>query len=654
MFSVLFKNTLFQIRMPWLIDNRPNEQKMFYSLLKKYRDAQLENYTPELSFSASDYHHVKEQTLTKTYSTCLFPQPAAKGKGHTRQGSRFTVVSNAVETERSYDPYKASRPQHLDSMRPVEHAKITIHRRGPSDEEAEGSLEDINTVRKTSQTASTPGVARKEGVQKQNLAVSRVIASRSSLASSTRSRGSGSRVRATVGHKRNVNFSHRRRDSVGSQAKTIVAVKPPVDRHSHHTEVSGNGGDSLHAVAGDSSNYIRSKKSQAAASNPLLPASKAGRGSELWTEDVRQLSSSLAMDCDAAFNRTEIETKGSDTLHPSMIVRKSSPLATQPPVNAQKSRLPSLDNRPLPPPPRSESAKKELIEARKQAELRKALAGDESPGHLDRMVSHIDRLMETASPDRRTASAPVESMYNASTWPLPSIHEAGKEDESPLPQTNLDKYTDLDRYLKSQRGFQTTSRIASAPEAREAKKYHENRFMRSSSGTQDTIRVVQPSSPSPVKAPAPLTIRKKSSQGGQPVSDSGVFSPNTSRSSSQAASSTKKSCGRELRQQYLDGSRADLERISEDHATGDQQGIGSSTGTVVKKKETWINRLSKLDTPDFRAPSESYVHPLLLNPPKKKGFSFGRLFKKRKPDMSIGGEYSQPFWQYEPNPSSRD
>lgn len=612
---------------PRLTNDRPNEQKKFYSLLKNYRDAQLENYTPELTISASDYHHTKAETLTKTYSTCHFPQPAAKGKGHTRQTSRFTVVSNAAETEHSYDPYKASRPQHLDSMRPVEHARITIHRRGPSAEEAEDSLGEITTVRKTIRTSAS-AAARKERGRQQNLAVSRVIASRSSLASSTRSKGSGSGVRAPVGHKRGVSFSHRRRRSTGSQAEASAEVKPAVSRHSNHTEVTDNGGDSLYPVAGDPTSYIRSKKVQATASQSLLPASKAGRGSQLWTEDVRQLSSSLAMDCDAAFNRSDIETKGTDSLHPSIIVRKSSPLATQPPFSAQKSRLTSFDNRPLPPPPpRSESAKKELLEARKQAELRKALGRDESSGHLDRMVSHIDHLMQTASPERRTSSAPAEGKYNALGWPLPSIYEAGKEDESPR------RPTDLDKYLESQHGFKT-SRIASAPESRAAKKRHENRFMRSGSGMQDTIRVVQPSSPSPVKVPAPLTIRKKSSHGSQLASNAGVFSPDTSRSSS----SRKRSSGRELRQQYLDGSRADLGRISENYDADDRFCNDSSTGTVVKKKQTWLNRLSKLEAGDFRMPNERYVHPLLPVPPKRKGFNFGQLFKKKKPDMTIGGE----------------
>jgi len=239
-------------------------------------------------------------------------------------------------------------------------------------------------------------------------------------------------------------------------------------------------------------------------------------------------------------------------------------------------------------------------------------------------VSHIDRLMETTSPERRTTSAPTGSKFNAVGRALPSIFEAGKEDESPH------RLTDLDKYLEGQSGAKT-NRIASAPEPRGTRKHHENRFMRSESGMKDTIRVVAPSSPGPVKVPAPLTIRKKSSYGGEPALKEGLFSPDTSRSSSNATRS-----GLELRQQYRN-----LEAINEDYDGHGQLGNDSSTGTVVKKKQMWFKRNSKSEDEDLKMPIDTvqqpYVHPLLPVPAKKKSFNLGRLFKKRKADMSIGG-----------------
>jgi hypothetical protein len=604
---------------------------MFYSLLAKYREAHLESYTPELAYSASDYHHASGHILKKTYSTCHFPQP--KSKGHKRQASRFTVISNGADTERSYDPFKASRPQHLDSMRPADHAKITIHRRGPSYEGGNDLAGGVKKPEKTSQTY-TSVTARSESGRQQLLVPSQVIASRSSLASSTRSKNSGSGVRASVGHPRGVSFSHRRRRSGGSQRKVSSNIKSAASDGSTRKEDAENDGEFINIPDELSISYNKSKKAQTTTLQPLLPGSRPGRGSQIWNEDVRQLSSSLAMTCDEAFNRSsviaDVENKAKDLSRLSDTVKRASLLGNQQPIDYRNSRVACFDDRPLPPPPaRTESTKIQLLEARKQAEIRKASVLGESTKHLDRMVSHIDRLMEISSPERRTSSAPAEGKYHSSGRPLPSINEAGKE-ESPR------RHTDLDKYQDSQRGYKNR-RIASAPEPREAKKNHENGFMRSEAGMRDTIRMVDRSSPSPVKVPAPLTIRKKSSRGGQTQSGSEIFSPGSSRSSSNATKSTKS--GLELRQQYLGGLGADLKRINEDYDR-DQFVNGSSAGTVIKKKPLWFKRNSKSDDGDFRLSNDPYIHPLLPVPPKKKGFTFSRFFRKRKLDMSIGGQYA--------------
>ena len=601
----------------------------------------MENYVPDLTFSASDYHYVKEQTLTKTYSTCHFPHP--KSKNHGRQTSRFTVISNAADTEHSYDPFKASRPQHLDSMQPTDHAKVTIHRNQSNTQGSKHILGDASRLRQTPRISASGGSDH----GRQNLAPPRVFVSRSSLASSTRSKNSASYMRAPVGHKRGVSFSHLRRRSNSSQRNSSARIKPATaDRHSNHTEVTDNGGNSLYPVERASTNYIRSKKAQVAVSQPLLSAARPDRGSQLWTEDVRQLSSSLAMDCDEAFNRTSVisdsNTKGDDplpSLKASTIVRKSSPPATQPPVNAPRSRLRSLNNRPLPPPPiRSDSLKIELLEARKQAEIRKRSGGEESLAYLDRMVSHIDRLMEPSSPERRTASAPVESKRNVSGRPLPSICEAYREEDSPRRPTDYEKYMEVQRGVKN-------SHSAFVPEPRETKQRHRNdRPVRPESGMRDTIRIVDPTSPSPVKVPAPLTIRKKSSQGG-PSAPRGIFSPDGSRSVSK-----RMAPGLELRHHYQVSSKVDLGRIDEGRSYDDQFGNDSKTSTIVKKKPAWFKRTSTLNEGPFRisidaqcSSDDTATRPHLesaLPPQPKKKFSLGRLFKKRpsKPDMTLGGE----------------
>lgn len=624
--------------------SRPNDQKMFYALLKRYMDAELENYTPDIGYSTSDYHHIRPRALTKTYSTRQFHQ--LKANGHGRQMSRFTVISNGGDTEQSYDPFKASRPQHLDKFRTEETVKVTIHRTRPSDE--------VNNVKVTSKpwAGSVASVAGSDRSRNRKPFVPRGYASRSSLASSTKSRGSNPYVRASVGRKRGVSFTHLRQQSLERKQSTgLVALRK---HHSSNTEVTDDDGHTLRPVdeLPASTRYIRSKKAQAAiSSQPLLSVPQPGRASQLWTEDVRQLSSSLAQDCDDAFNKScaESEPDGFSrhstaltSLHQSQDL-----LSSHKPGVLHKSKPLPPDNRPLPPPPpRTDSVKAELIEAKRQAELRKKSGGDDSPGYLDRMVSHLDRLIQpispsSSNPDRRISSAPM------STRPLPSIYEAGREEDTVANDARHCTNKERQKQAETKNG-----RIASAPEARSSRNNTKDRFSRPHTNVRDTIRVVQPESP--VKAPAPLTIRKKSSQLGQspPV----VVPAENDNYASQNPKSNQPRPG--LRQQYTSGSRydatADLARIDEDQ--NDEYGNDSNSGTIVKKKSSWFKRSSKSGSElewrmstggtQYVGSQSSGSGPVMAQKqdepapvPSKKKFSLGRLFKKRssRTEMTVTG-----------------
>jgi hypothetical protein len=156
----------------------------------------------------------------------------------------------------------------------------------------------------------------------------------------------------------------------------------------------------------------------------------------------------------------------------------------------------------------------------------------------------------------------------------------------------------------------------------------------------------------PVQIPAPLTIRKKSSQGGRlPPLD--TISPELDRAGRPIKNRTS---GLELRQQYYAETKPNpsLERIEED----DKSANGSNSGTIVKKKSTWFKRSSKSgDENEWKMsiggghaiPSHSTTN-VTTQPPdepplpflqKKKGFSLGRLFKRRpsNPDMTLAGKY---------------
>ncbi|EPE25708.1 Protein kinase-like (PK-like) [Glarea lozoyensis ATCC 20868] len=611
-----------------LLSEEPNEQKLFYTLLLKHRETQLENYIPDLASSASDYHHARPLAMTKTYSTCNFSQVNTKGRG--RQVSRFTVISNAAETEKSYDPFKASRPQHLDAMREAEGVKVVIHRDQDSGED-EASLK--------MRIPSKNSVSNAKDRGRQRPVHPRMYASRSSMASSSRSRGSAVYSRAViVGRKRGVSFTHLRR--LSGESRVNLSSSPhnfKAGRHSNHTEVTDDGGDIIRPVnaISASAQYIRSKKGQIVAVKPLLAAPKNGRGSQIWTEDVRQLSTSLAKDCDEAFNRTSIV----------------------PGSKGRKLKRASLDSRPLPPPPaRSDSVKMELMEYRKQAELRKHYGGGGSPGHLDRMVSHFDTLIQQTSPTkvgstRRAISTPVEAKHRAPARPLPSIHEARGEDTSPRKSSHTRK-----EYGKPRVEAAKSSRIASAPEPRTATtQYSEDYFSKQASQIKDTIRVVPPSSPmSPVKVPAPLSIRKKSSKGGGAVPMmSGGLDYNSAGKNNHRTSTL------ELRQQYIAGGeqgRSELETIDEHQYNTQSENVGHDTslGTIVRKKSSWFKRNSRsgsIELKNSEAASDSLLseasskntaddfhnpRPLPV-PAKNKGFSLRRLFKKRnsKPDMTV-------------------
>ncbi|TVY83053.1 Serine/threonine-protein kinase [Lachnellula suecica] len=620
-----------------LLTEEPNEQKLFYSLLLKYRDAQLENYTPDIGYSTSDYHHVRPQALTKTYSTCHFPPP--KSKSHGRQTSRFTVISNAAETEKSYDPFKASRPQHLDSFRPADRATITIHRTG-----GQGSKDDKITTKQ--RLVSRTSVASSERGRQRKLAAPKPFASRSSLASSTRSRSSAPHVRAAVGNRRGVSFSHLRKSSLSIGTPRAASADtqriPAIGRHSNHTEVTDDGGDSLRPVSEmpASTRYIRSRKVQSALPQPVssMVGAKSGNGSQIWTEDVRQLSTSLAKDCDEAFNRSTVQTASG--VPPKVKDPQPSLSGT-----GRKLKRASLDTRPLPAPPsRSDSVKLELLEARKQAELRKASGEDISPSYLDRMVSHIDRLIQPPSPakchlDRRTSSAPpVDKKYQASGRLLPSIHEAGSEDVSPKLPSNPNQAAGLHRQEKPK-----TSRTASAPEPRATyKNQPEDRFSGPDPYERATIRVVLPSSP--VKAPAPLTIRKKGVKDVQPPLFSDV------RSSSRTSHANgRQSSASDHEHAARAGSR--LGADGEKNANG-KLGTECSSDTIVRKTSNWFKRHSKGSEEDLKllnkgetghsqsssdASNPPRLDATLPKPPKAKGFSLRGIFKKRssKSDMTV-------------------
>ncbi|KAH8811491.1 hypothetical protein F5884DRAFT_843141 [Xylogone sp. PMI_703] len=470
-----------------LLSKHPNDQKVFFGLLLKHREAQLENYIPYLGYSSSDYHHARPSTMTKAYSTSQFPRPNTGGHG--RHVSRFTVFSNVVGAETSYDSFVTSRREQLRYQEDRGFAKVNVV------EKRENTRNNVRGSLSTTGASIADSVTRNRGHLRVPTS-SRRLSTRSSLTNSVQSLGSSVHVRATVGHRRGVSFQNINRRSTNTETRTTGDAQQSKIQRSHSNDVDAiNGARSNLRVVSAPVNYSAQTKPEP---------------SQLWTEDMRQLSSSLAKICDKAFNKSSVISSISSTDN---LLFTESPLSSfdhslslndlsqktpaQHVRTHQRTNHSVFDIRPLPPPPVcTESLRLELVKARQQAEIRRSAGTDGSPQYLDRMVTHIESLMQSERPISqgttryRNFSAPTEPGYARPKSELDPIQEvspnksAGQRAVSnPLPQTPVKER----RY----RGYGSNT----------------------TSAAQNTIRVVNPSPQlSPVKMPAPLTIRKIKSQ----------------------------------------------------------------------------------------------------------------------------------------------
>lgn len=626
-----------------LLNDESNDQKLFYSLLLKHRETQLENYTPDVGHSNSDYHHVRPLSQVKKLSTRQFSQPSSSG--HRRQVSRFTVVSNSgqsnlmrkgsgyadtevADTIKSYDPFKASRPQNLTAHGSVAQANIIIHR-NPATRLQEEKYFSRNG-------AGSFASSKRSRKQSSLIAPPRAYASRSSLASSTRSRGSNTQARIGLGHKRGVSFTRARR-----QPNRTASDGDAIDRTRARSKLVEDEYPTERAVSHspDAFPYIRSRKAPAMGSQVFFPGQRPDGATHLFQDDVRQLSSNLAKDCDEAFNRTSDLSTVPSSLDNRSGHRYSTPFSSfdqgdvsterlpmhQPKSGASKPKIlmapSSYDSRPLPAPPaRSESVNEELAEALKNVESRK-FAGDaaHSPRYIERMATHIDRLMQPNQAlyndgDRRVVSAPAGAKTTKPSTPLASLDNFSENREP----------DDYEQYIRRERA--KDGRVGSAPAT--MKRNMDIRVVDEDRRERFTARAVPPSS-SPAKSPAPLNIRKVSQTSGAVGQSNGLLPASDLRHQSSNASS---------------GTYRPDSGYAEDLFKYDHVDDG-----LKKKKPNWFKRTSKpvdekrldrvraiedrpANIPGVRAPES-----------KKKNFGLSNLFKKRgtkeDDDLAVGCKY---------------
>ncbi|KAK8140559.1 Pkinase-domain-containing protein [Apiospora sp. TS-2023a] len=579
-----------------------------------------------------DFHHLQPATWKRKLTTLEFPGRPG------RVPSRFTVISNVATddngmetatdaggTIRSYDPFKSSR---IMGENEASHAKITVHRNGSV---AKSSIRVTNGGRIRS------GSVRSSSTYSRNARYNRRLATTPGLHSTRRSltslrSGDGTPYKRNASrHKRGVDFSRVRKQPGKTPAPSSKGTS---------------------SICGDEATYVRAQEPYG---NPIRQSKRSketGRGNHgsktmaelsrakdtglVWNDELRHFSHSIAKDCDQAFNSSLLlpesgdeasmesspmpaSTMGAHQDAKSLSVAMETPTPPQNDGRAALRNPRQWDTRPLPPaPPPTESKLHEVTMAKRRME-RSHPKSNEFKGHVDRMVSNLNKLVTSskkAEEDRRAVSAPIYSRYSTQwgkdTVPLPSIHEAQRvntrNSSAPVPGRTTSGNSTDDKALEYLARQENTIRVVQSPSAKR----------------------------SPVKAPAPLNIRKCSAN-----------------SAAQVQQEVN------LREQFAHDELT--KTIPEESATLPER----SASGGMRKKSSWFKRSSKDKEDVFRSHqgstsghteelsyTESSVSSVPgLPPTKKKSFSFA-FWRNSKDEEQLQLSLAGPEYDDSPSPDN--
>lgn len=444
------------------ITNRANQEKYFYSALRKYHTDQLENYQPSahhpVVHSNSDHHHNTRHAPTRQD---LDELPTQK---HKRSQSGYSILNNehlqskhsfyeSPASEASYDPFRASR-QPIIAEHAVMNQNVTVYR-GHSNGSRKlrpatamgnrtGSSLRIQALRnsKRSSAAISRGSSNRSTPSHRTGSVTRRSMSRSSLASSHWPSSPPVVARSGGLGRRGVSFSHLRdRRSSVATASTFdtdaMACAVYSSSHRPHTSI-GSYGSSPRAKTTRQSPASRSQsRSTPSTEVPRLKLRKPESPTKYIQGEARKVSMELGKVMEEAFNRSSvgssIRTTGTDVYQDALQY-------DTPPTSFSNARdsggstlvTPSIKarvvQRPLPPIP-SETPNTFL--QRKLAETRAEIArrlDEEGNGteHFNEVLEHLDRLMIPPINGKRTVSAPAKSPEHLT--PLHVIPEEAKAD----------------------------------------------------------------------------------------------------------------------------------------------------------------------------------------------------------------------------------
>lgn len=423
--------------------NRENEQKIFYWLLQKYRERQLENFNPEIAHSRSDYHHLKPSGVKERRRTCEFTNMEGRfGKSV----SRFTVISRVEETDeaegsvQSYDPYNSNNARPKTPSGP---SKTTVRQRNNRARRVTMPASQNSRANRVS-TRSTQDLRRARARQSKANRLTNIQGTSSSLSStatSGRSRQGTAYVRnANVRRRRNVDFSKAR--SHNSEARdSLTPLTPLWDVRGGSVYLEKSPGvprpdSGVLPLAGSRASTKTIKKKPAAPSVAKIRERESVSG-----DDLRNFSSSLAKDCDEAFgsllgdgpsisgaSMLDVGQQSRDQ-SPLSLGFDSSPLHSQishpsplsdceqwldrplpplPPVTALPSS-PPMTALPSPPPPRPVSKDKDVYH-----EVTEKIPMEKEVEHDRKISTQLHHVPMHSKVDRRVISAPAETRENKS------------------------------------------------------------------------------------------------------------------------------------------------------------------------------------------------------------------------------------------------
>jgi serine/threonine-protein kinase HSL1 (negative regulator of Swe1 kinase) len=443
-------------RLVYLHNSRANQEKYFYSALRKYHTDQLENYQPDAHYavakSNSDHHHNTRHPPTRKD---IEKMPLKK---HDRSPSTYWILNNehlyskhsffeSPVSEASYDPYRASR-QLMMPEQGIINQNVTVYR-GHSNtsggrklrpttalgQHHTGSSLRVQALRNNSKRSSAMSRAssQRSTLSHRSVSIKRKSVSRSSLASSYWPSSPPVVARSGGLGRRGVSFSHLRdRRCSGATASTIEysAMEYNSDEntpiHRPHTSIGSYGSSEYSSYyrssAHQPSSALRSKSRGTPRGELLrLKSQKPDSPSKYIQTEARKVSSELGKVMEEAFNRpsigSSIRTSGTEAHH-------DIPQYDTPPTSFSNTRdsggssiatpnvKAALSQRPLPPIPNETPntfLQRKLAETRAEIARRQDENGDNTD-HFTEVLENLDRLMLPVPNSKRTVSAPARSL----------------------------------------------------------------------------------------------------------------------------------------------------------------------------------------------------------------------------------------------------